>query len=232
MKYFVNEPYTLSKLRKEKYELYRECHPNFGGTEEKYQEMITEYYDLLEVIQKDMNKRRKEKQRRKEEEIEKLHTDPPADCLTLVDIPGGVAIKYTDTTKYENIDKIKYHGGKWNDQMKRWEAKNKRDIASLREWFGIDTSLPVKKPATIELGELVKMAEDGKLFYEDTTVKIGRFDNFQDFLCYFGNRYIPMLERIQAGTYNDNDLSLLRIFIADILPAFGFSIPDNQKAVQ
>lgn len=64
-------------------------------------------------------------------------TEAPAECLQLVEIPGGVAVVggYYDTLR--NRKAIKAHGARWNKEAKQWQATDAEAVARLREWFGV-----------------------------------------------------------------------------------------------
>lgn len=64
---------------------------------------------------------------------------------------------------------------------------------------------------TMTLAQAARQMEES-----GTTVKIGNFDTFSDFMSYFNAHYKPTLERWQQG---DHD-RLMGFFIDDMLTAF------------
>lgn len=228
MKYFLNPPYSLERLSNEMKAYCRTMHPNFGGNTEEFTAMINEYREISEKIKERYNK------------ISKKNNDaapfdphkPPAEGLKLVRIAGGVAVVGKKDITYINRKEIVMHGGEWNFNTQRYEAKTEGAIKELYRWFKnepIENNTADDGPLT--LGKLAAMAERGQLFNgEKQAVKVGQFDTYAEFLCTFGAQYYYILKRITEGNINIRDFKLLPYLAADLIAAFGFDLPDEDGA--
>lgn len=228
MKYFVNTPYSLERLSNEMKAYCKTMHPNFGGNAEEFTAMINEYREISDKIKEHYNK------------INKKNNDatpfdphkPPAEGLSLKKIAGGVAIIGEKDITYKHRKEIVMHGGEWNFRSQRYEAKTEGAIKEIYRWFKnepIDYNTTDDGPLTI--GKLAAMAECGQLFNgEKQFVKVGKFDTYNEFLCTFGAQYYYILKRITEGSININDLKRLPYLAADLIAAFGFDLPDEDRA--
>ena len=71
----------------------------------------------------------------------------PADGLSLVDIPGGVAVVGSSRDTFKNRKAIKAHGAAWNKEAQQWQATAPEDVARLRAWFGsVESEQPQEQP--------------------------------------------------------------------------------------
>ena len=71
----------------------------------------------------------------------------PADGLSLVDIPGGVAVVGSSRDTFKNRKEIKAHGAAWNKEAQQWQATAPEDVARLRAWFGsVESEQPQEQP--------------------------------------------------------------------------------------
>ena len=71
----------------------------------------------------------------------------PADGLSLVDIPGGVAVVGSSRDTFKNRKAIKAHGAAWNKEAQQWQATAPEDVARLRAWFGsVESEQPEEEP--------------------------------------------------------------------------------------
>lgn len=233
MKYFVNEPYTLYTLRKELDELCKTYHPQNGGNTDTFHELLDEYYDLKEKATKAARKQRYGITARSKQPDTTL---PPTENMALAPIVHGVTIINGATSEtYDLRHTITAHGGKWDPVKKQWYATTPRDIRALCDWFGEDyeaMKLAIDEITNPTIGDLAVMVENGESVSGIKRVTVGSFDNFQSFLAYFGNHYAAAVERLAAGTILQSDIVTLKNFANEMLCAFGFSTPDNQKAVQ
>ena len=75
-------------------------------------------------------------------------TDAPADGLQLVEIAEGVAVIGDSRTTYRNRKQIKAHGARWNKAAQQWQASEPEAVASLREWFGVNSTLTAEEGDT------------------------------------------------------------------------------------
>lgn len=232
MKYFINEHYTLYTLRKELNELCKTYHPQNGGNADTFREIMAEYYELKE---KAVHSARSQRGNITQNSKLPNFDTPPAASMSLRPIINGVQILGNDEDTYALRREIPIHGGLWEPNQKRWYASRPESIKSLCEWFGLDYSIMQHEIEMLKIptiGLLAAMVENGENVSEIHNVAVGTFNNFQSFLAYFGNHYAPALERLAAGTILQSDIVTLKNFANEMLCAFGFSTPDNQKAVQ
>ena len=66
--------------------------------------------------------------------------EAPAEGLELVDTAEGVAVIGDSRTTYKNRKAIKAHGARWNKTAQQWQASEPEAVASLREWFGVNST--------------------------------------------------------------------------------------------
>lgn len=66
--------------------------------------------------------------------------DAPAEGLQLVETAEGVAVIGDSRTTYRNRKAIKAHGATWNKAAQQWQASEPEAVASLREWFGVNST--------------------------------------------------------------------------------------------
>ena len=228
MRYFVNSPYSLSKLSNEMKAYCRTMHPNFGGNAEEFTAMINEYSEISDKIKEQYKKNKKNCPDGRPYDPKQ----PPAEGLSLVKIAGGVAVVGPKDITFQNRKEIMMHGGEWNFRTQRHEAKTKGAIKELYRWFKNE---PIEYNTTddgpLTLGKLAAMAERGQLFnVEKQAVKVGQFDTYAEFLCTFGAQYYYILKRIAEGNINLNDFKPLQYLAADLIAAFGFDLPDEDGA--
>lgn len=69
------------------------------------------------------------------------------------------------------------------------------------------------------LATIAAEVESGKIYYRETTVKVGNFESFADFMSYFNQHYRPMLEEWRDNKHLPNE-QLFNHFCDDMLSAF------------
>ena len=67
------------------------------------------------------------------------------------------------------------------------------------------------------LAAIAAEVESGKIYYRETTIKVGNFESFADFLSYYDRHYKPLLEAIRDGEAITADRRHLLNFLADDL---------------
>lgn len=231
MKYFVNKPYSLEKLKREYKEYYKTLHPLNGGNEDDFHTMSVEH----QILSKEIKERLNERRRREEEENPFDPNTPPDKKLQLVNINGGVAVVGDYDTTYIYRREIKMHGGKFNRLTQRWECKTEEGIAEMRWWFKREPRERKKAiidDSTLTLCNLAAMAENGQLYGTEKPVKVGRFNTYADFIANFGAQHYYTLLDIYNGIINVNDFKYLQYLAFDLITAFGFDIPKNEESTK
>lgn len=235
MNYFVNEPYTAYRLKKEYKALCEIYHPFNGGDHDTFIHVTEEYYNILENINKHKQQTESTKRYNERQRIYKVIKDnePPAEGMTLEPIPCGVAITGPKELTYANRIKIKVHGGIWYNDVSQWRAYDEVHIKMLCNWFGVSYEWmleQIKEKTNPTLGTIAKMIANSQPLDGITNIAIGRFRSINKFLKVFHELYQPVLERLSEGIVQHKDMTLLRNFADDMLLAFGFDMPENKES--